>query len=260
MEPFARLERPKIPRNVLLAPLKVNERLEGVVGVARTDRAFESGKGRAFTRFTGLLAQELARRQEERLTQVLDRIKEKVRAEMRAGLVTLARAVAHDVNNAIGCILPLADQAREDLREGRVDPAELAKDLDVIMEKATLCKRIFANMLKAGSDRSADGVNQALELSRHGKFQVALIDVQLGDGDGYVLCQQVRALSPETDVILMTGSISEPDEKLYRNTRRCSMASSSPTGVAGISTPATHRPFGGRGQKGFESSRRREPS
>jgi signal transduction histidine kinase len=333
LEPFARLERPAIPRNVLLAPLKVNERLVGVVGVARKNRDFESGRGRALTRLSGLLAQELARRQDERLTHVLDRIKEKVvaelrpkdlayqilnslyelvhydhsaalliyrqqagvvrveaekivwtkaksafigheiqateelvdvlrrrnltvlhrdgdgnvdrrrlyetldyhrghgipepsslfiaplffddqllgllkiagqkrlpfdkrdravverflpaaavalrnvrvklslekqavRAEMRAGLVTLARAVAHDVNNAIGSILPLADQAREDLREGRVDLEALAQDLDVIMEKATLCKRIFANMLKAGSDRSGAGpvdINQLVK-------------------------------------------------------------------------------------------------
>ena len=33
--------------------------------------------------------------------------------------MTLARAVAHDVNNAVGGILPLAQQMREDLRRGR---------------------------------------------------------------------------------------------------------------------------------------------
>jgi signal transduction histidine kinase len=86
-----------------------------------------------------------------------------MQAEMRASLVTLARAVAHDVNNAIGSILPLAGQAREDLQDGYVDPEGLIQDLDVIVEKAALCKRIFANMLKAGSERAGAGpvdVNQ----------------------------------------------------------------------------------------------------
>jgi sigma-B regulation protein RsbU (phosphoserine phosphatase) len=47
-------------------------------------------------------------------------------------------------------------------------------------------------------------------------FALALIDVRLADGDGYSLCQAVRAGRPQTDVILITGSLSQPDEKLYR--------------------------------------------
>jgi phosphoserine phosphatase RsbU/P len=49
-------------------------------------------------------------------------------------------------------------------------------------------------------------------------FDVAIIDIQLGgDGDGYALCQSVKEASPETEVILITGSISQADEKLYRS-------------------------------------------
>lgn len=58
---------------------------------------------------------------------------------------------------------------------------------------------------------------EALQQVRRGRFQVALIDVQLNDGDGYSLCSRLRRLSPATDVILMTGSVSEPDAKLYRS-------------------------------------------
>jgi sigma-B regulation protein RsbU (phosphoserine phosphatase) len=47
-------------------------------------------------------------------------------------------------------------------------------------------------------------------------FQVALVDLQLPDGDGYALCQALRRAAPGTDVILMTGSVSHPDEKLFR--------------------------------------------
>ena len=49
------------------------------------------------------------------------------------------------------------------------------------------------------------------------EFDLALVDVRLKDGDGYSLCQAIRARRPETDVILITGSISEPDEKLFRS-------------------------------------------
>jgi len=59
---------------------------------------------------------------------------------------------------------------------------------------------------------------EALQGMDRASFDVALIDIQLGgDVDGYDLCQQVRGRSPETDVILMTGSASEPDEKLFRS-------------------------------------------
>jgi sigma-B regulation protein RsbU (phosphoserine phosphatase) len=65
---------------------------------------------------------------------------------------------------------------------------------------------------------SADGVTQALQKVGHdGRFHVALVDIRLGDGDGYGLCEELRRRSPETDVILITGSTTQPDEKLYRS-------------------------------------------
>jgi sigma-B regulation protein RsbU (phosphoserine phosphatase) len=58
---------------------------------------------------------------------------------------------------------------------------------------------------------------EARERLKASRFDVALVDIQLDDGDGYRLCREIRAESPETDVILITGSHSEPDEKLYRS-------------------------------------------
>ncbi|HLX09635.1 MAG TPA: fused response regulator/phosphatase [Thermoanaerobaculia bacterium] len=49
------------------------------------------------------------------------------------------------------------------------------------------------------------------------EFALALIDVRLADGDGYHLCQAIRERRPQTDIILITGSLSEPDDKLYRS-------------------------------------------
>jgi sigma-B regulation protein RsbU (phosphoserine phosphatase) len=48
-------------------------------------------------------------------------------------------------------------------------------------------------------------------------FALALVDVRLADGDGYGLCQAIRETRPQIDVILITGSLSQPDEKLYRS-------------------------------------------
>ncbi len=334
VEEFAAARRPRIPRSVLLAPVRANARLAAVAGVARRGRDFALGKGRKLNRLCTLLGNELARRQEERLERVLDRIKEKVlselrprdlsyqildglhqlvhydhssalliydeehgvlrvdaekivwtksksgfigheiaigpelagslsrcsqariiradsiaeadrldrslhdlldysrgkgiprassvlcvplyfgndflgvlkvaasesrdfdsydaevverflpaarvalrnarvkvsmeniamQAELRAGLTTLARAVAHDVNNAVGAILPLAEQNREDIEEGVLDERELIRDLDVVISKASLCRRIFSNMLRVGSDRAGLGPVDVNEL------------------------------------------------------------------------------------------------
>jgi signal transduction histidine kinase len=346
VDAFAREERPELPPTVVLTPLVVHERRVGVVGAARRGRSFERGASRLLNRLAATLEIELARREEEHLTHVLDRIKRKVvaelrptdlayqildglfellhydhsaalltyeegrtafrvgaekiawtkaksqligheipvppdllrelgrrrepailmsidsangpdplrelyrlldyhrergapalsailvaplffeaellgvlkiaaaepgafvrkdlevverflpaaavslrnvgvklslerqamAAELRASLVTLARAVAHDVNNAIGAILPLAQQAREDLAAGGLDPNSLSQDLAVIIEKANLCKRIFTNMLRAGSERSGGG---PLELNAVIREMTPLLEAQI---------------------------------------------------------------------------------
>ncbi|HEV2853710.1 MAG TPA: SpoIIE family protein phosphatase [Thermoanaerobaculia bacterium] len=61
------------------------------------------------------------------------------------------------------------------------------------------------------------GAGEALKRLEKRDFALALVDVRLKDGDGYSLCQAIRVRRPETDVILITGSISEPDEKLFRS-------------------------------------------
>lgn len=89
-----------------------------------------------------------------------------VQAELKASLVTLARAVAHDVNNAVGSILPLAQQMRADLERGAVDAEAFDRDLETIEENARFCRRIFSNMIKVGGgSRRGSGpidLNQAV--------------------------------------------------------------------------------------------------
>lgn len=65
-----------------------------------------------------------------------------------------------------------------------------------------------------------------LEKSEANTFNVALVDIQLTNGpddeglDGYQVCQQAREIRPEIDVILMTGSRSQADEKLFMSLER----------------------------------------
>jgi phosphoserine phosphatase RsbU/P len=61
------------------------------------------------------------------------------------------------------------------------------------------------------------GAGEAMARVQQSEFDLALVDVRLKDGDGYTLCQTIRAHRPQTDVILITGSLSEPDEKLFRS-------------------------------------------
>ena len=75
--------RPTLPRSVLLAPLRVDGHLVGVVGAARRDRAFKVGEGRVLNRLAYVLGEDFARREDDRLTRVLDRIRDDVLAGLR---------------------------------------------------------------------------------------------------------------------------------------------------------------------------------
>jgi len=140
-------------RDLLCAPLFFDDEFLGMLKIAdHRGRAFDAQDARVVERFLPAAAVSL---RNVRVKQALE--DQAMQAEIRAGLVTLARAVAHDVNNAIGAVLPLAEQAREDLRDGRFDAQTLAQDLDLIIDKAALCKRIFSNMLRVAGKRAGVG-------------------------------------------------------------------------------------------------------
>lgn len=64
---------------------------------------------------------------------------------------------------------------------------------------------------------TAEGATDAKARVAASDFNLALVDVQLVDGNGYTVCRELKLARPETEVILMTGSISQPDQKLYRS-------------------------------------------
>ena len=68
-------------------------------------------------------------------------------AERKHAMADLARSVSHDVNNALGAMLPLIQQLQDDLRHRTLDPAVLSEDLEHIQRSLQVCRRIFGGML-----------------------------------------------------------------------------------------------------------------
>jgi two-component system, NtrC family, sensor kinase len=88
-------------------------------------------------------------------------------AERKHAMADLARTVSHDVNNALGAMLPLIQQMQADLQGGRMDRAVYLDDLDQVQKSVQACRRIFGGMLsfaRGGARRSHHGeVSPALE-------------------------------------------------------------------------------------------------
>ena len=68
-------------------------------------------------------------------------------AERKHAMADLARGVSHDVNNALGAVLPLVQQLREEIDQGTLDPAVAAVDLAQFERSIQVCRRIFGGML-----------------------------------------------------------------------------------------------------------------
>jgi signal transduction histidine kinase len=68
-------------------------------------------------------------------------------AERKLAVVELARGVSHDVNNALGSVLPLVQQLLADARSGQLEAEVTAKDLEQIEHSMKVCQRIFGGML-----------------------------------------------------------------------------------------------------------------
>ncbi|MBV8201083.1 MAG: response regulator, partial [Acidobacteria bacterium] len=92
-----------------------------------------------------------------------------------------------------------------------------AYEVETAMGEMSALARLQLSFPGQGGISSQGGLASQGGLGGEPGFALALIDVRLADGDGYALCQAIREQYPQTDVILITGSLSEPDEKLYRS-------------------------------------------
>ena len=130
--------------SILFATLHHDGTLLGVLKIAaQRPRAFGAPEARAVAAVLRHVASviHLSRRALSMEERILD-------AEKKHAMADLARAISHDVKNAIGAILPLAQQAREEVQAGASDPKVLAQDLQQIEQSAQICQRIFDGMLQ----------------------------------------------------------------------------------------------------------------
>ena len=129
---------------ILWAPLHHDGDLLGVLKIAaRRPGAFGAAEAAWVDRVVRHIASVIhnARRALSMEERIID-------AEKKHAMADLARAISHDVKNAIGAILPLAQQAREEIETGAAKPEVLAQDLLQIEQSAQICQRIFDGMLQ----------------------------------------------------------------------------------------------------------------
>jgi two-component system NtrC family sensor kinase len=122
-------------------------------------------------------------------------------AEKKHAVANLVRGVSHDVNNALGAVLPLVQQIQSDIQTDQLQPEVLSEDLQQIEQSLQTCCRIFGGMLslaKGASQGSAQAnVRRALDgtlaivkdgLERQGiRLDVRMMDfvpnISVGQGD-----------------------------------------------------------------------------
>jgi phosphoserine phosphatase RsbU/P len=78
-------------------------------------------------------------------------------------------------------------------------------------------ERVLGQDYKVASTRSS---REAVGLASAFKPDLAILDIQMLEMDGFQLMEELQALDPELDVIFMTGSIHELDAKLIKAIRK----------------------------------------
>lgn len=78
-------------------------------------------------------------------------------------------------------------------------------------------ERVLGQDYSVATTRSS---REAVGLARDFKPDLAILDIQMPEMDGFQLMEELRALDPELDVIFMTGSVHEIDSKLIKAIRK----------------------------------------
>ena len=149
--------------SMLCAPLVTRDSLVGVLKIAARYpeqlKPFDAELVEHFRAQAAVAIQNLHRAESLRARVVT--------AERKHAMADLARSVSHDVNNALGSMLPLIQEMQVDLRNGAFSPSVFAEDLDQVQKSLQVCRRIFGGMLtfaRNASRQSRDGhVRRAIE-------------------------------------------------------------------------------------------------
>ncbi|MDB4679558.1 ATP-binding protein [Planctomycetaceae bacterium] len=134
---------PAAEHSMICVPLVTKDGLIGALKVASiyagTLREYETDLLSQFLPQASVALQNLKR------TESLEN--QVIAAERKYAMAELARGVAHDVNNALGAVLPLVQQMQTDFEDGFFDATETKEDLEEIEKSLLVCKRIFNGML-----------------------------------------------------------------------------------------------------------------
>ena len=125
--------------SMLCAPLVTRDSLVGVLKIAARFpeqlKPFDAELVEHFRSQAAIAIQNLHRTESLRARVVT--------AERKHAMADLARSVSHDVNNALGSMLPLIQQMQADLRTGALAPSVFAEDLEHVQKSLQVCRRIF---------------------------------------------------------------------------------------------------------------------
>jgi len=172
--------------SMLCAPLTSREGVLGVLKVAACyPNAFSRYDADLVQRFTPLAA--VAIRNSQRTVNLEAKMLE---AEKKHAIANLLRGVSHDVNNALGCILPLVQQILADLESNELQEDTLSGDLQQVEQSIQTCRRIFGGMLALARNTSQVNIqgnvrralDSTLAVLRDGFDRQGIrLDIQLGD-------------------------------------------------------------------------------
>jgi len=172
--------------SILCAPLATRDGLLGVLKVAACyPGSFSGYEANLVEQFMPLAA--VAIHNSQRTVTLEAKMLE---AEKKHAVANLVRGVSHDVNNALGCVLPLVQQIMADVQSNRLQIHTLSHDVQQIEQAIQTCRRIFGGMLalaRGANQGSAQAnvrraLDSALAVLRDGlERQGISVDVQLGD-------------------------------------------------------------------------------
>src|SRR5262245_3620353 len=149
--------------SMLCAPLATRDGLVGVLKIAARHpgqlKPFDAELVEHFRSQAAIAIQNLHRTEALRARVVA--------AERKHAMADLARGVSHDLNNALGSMLPLIQQMQADVRAGVATADVLAEDLEHVHKALQVCRRIFGGMLtfsrNAARGSGSGSVRRAIE-------------------------------------------------------------------------------------------------
>jgi signal transduction histidine kinase len=181
--------------SMLCAPLATRDGLVGVLKIAARHpgqlKPFDAELVEHFRSQAAIAIQNLHRTESLR-TRV-------VTAERKHAMADLARSVSHDLNNALGAMLPLIQQIQADVRDDRVAPAVFAEDLEHVQKSLQVCRRIFGGMLtfsrnaarRSGRGHVRRAIDTASAILKYGMSRNAIdLQVNVPDDTPEVVCSQ----------------------------------------------------------------------